>query len=114
MSVDKFGRNVDTVYSGINIANITNSFLRRDGGSIAIGAIDMNSHVIKNVTKPLSNQDIATKNSVDKNAITTAGRVVSVDIKLNVGFDIVRSLRCNDLKTGKNFTFLLRANTNVL
>ena len=42
MSVDEFGRNDDrttTVYTGINIANLTNSFLRRDGGNTAIGAI---------------------------------------------------------------------------
>ena len=34
MTVDKFGRNGDrttTVYTGINIVNLTNSFLRRDG-----------------------------------------------------------------------------------
>ena len=52
MPVDKFGRNGDrttaTVYTGINIANLANSFLRRDGGNTAIGAIDMNSHIIKN------------------------------------------------------------------
>ena len=33
MPVDKFGRNGDrttTVYTGINIANLTNSFIRRD------------------------------------------------------------------------------------
>ena len=43
MPVDKFRRNDDrttTVYTGINIANLTNSFLRRDGGNTAIGAID--------------------------------------------------------------------------
>ena len=34
MPVDKFGRNGDRatpVYTGINIANLTNSFLQRDG-----------------------------------------------------------------------------------
>ena len=36
MPVDKFGRNGDTVYIGINIANVTNSFLRRDGGNSAV------------------------------------------------------------------------------
>ena len=75
MPVDKFGRNVDRttpVYTGINIANLTNSFLRRDCGNTAIGAIYINSHVTKNVADPLSNQDIATKNYVEKNAITTA------------------------------------------
>ena len=52
MPEDKFGRNGDrttTVYIGINVANLTNSFLRRDGGNAAIEAIDMNSNIIKNV-----------------------------------------------------------------
>ena len=68
MTVDKFGRNGDRatpVYTGINIANLTNSFLRRDGGNTAIGTIDMKSHIIKNVADPLSNQDDATKNYVN-------------------------------------------------
>ena len=68
MPVDKFGRNdrTTTVYFGINIAHLTNSFLRRDGGNTAIEAIDMNSNIIKNVSDPLSNQDVATKNDVEK------------------------------------------------
>ena len=56
MPVDNFGRNGDrtiTVYTGINIADLTNSFLRRDGGNTAIGAIDINSNIIKNVADPL-------------------------------------------------------------
>ena len=61
MPVEKFGRNGNTVYTAINIANLTYIFLRRNGGNNAIGAIDMNSHIIKNVAYPLSNQDVATK-----------------------------------------------------
>ena len=84
MPLDKFGRNGDrttTVYNGINIPNLNNSFLRRDGGNTVIGAIDMNSHIIKNVANPLSNQDVASKNYVGTNALTIAGGVVSGDIK---------------------------------
>ena len=73
-------------------------------GNTAIGTIDMNSHIIKNEADPLSNRDVATKNYVDKNAITTDGGVVHGDIKLSVGFDLVRSLGCNDLTAGKKFT----------
>ena len=55
MRVDKCGRNgnrTTTIYIGINIANLTNSFLR-DGGNTAIGAVNINSNIIKNVTDPL-------------------------------------------------------------
>ena len=64
MPADKFERNGErptTVYTGINIANLINSFLRRDGGNITIGAIDMNNNIIKNVTDSLIYQDVATK-----------------------------------------------------
>ena len=79
MPVDTFGRNGDRIttdYTGINIANVIISFLRRDRGNTAIGAIDMNSNIIKNVSDPLSNQDVVTKNYVDTNAFTTAGGAV--------------------------------------
>ena len=39
MPEDKFGKNGDrtkTVYTGINIENLTNSFLRRDEGNTAM------------------------------------------------------------------------------
>ena len=71
MPVEKFGRNGDrttTVYTGINIANLTNSFLR-DGGNTAIGAIGLNRNIIKNVSDPVSNQDLATNNYIDTHTL---------------------------------------------
>ena len=67
----------------------------------------MNSHIIKNVADPLSNQNVATKNYVDTHAFTTADGIVSGDVKLNVDSDLVRSPGCNDLSAGKKFILLL-------
>ena len=62
----------------------------------------------------MSNHDIATKNYVDTHAFTPAGGVVTGDIKLSVGSDLVRSLGCNDLSVGKKFALLLRSDKNML
>ena len=59
-------------------------------------------------------KNVATQNYIDTNAFTTTGGVVSGDIKLNVGSDLVRSLGCNGLTTGKKFTLLLGTDTMML
>ena len=76
--------------------------------------MDMNSNIIKNVADPLLNQDVATNNYVDKTATINVGGVVSGDIKLNFGSDLVRCLWCYDLTTGKKFTLLLGTDSNML
>ena len=116
MPVDKFGRNGDRttpVYTGMNIANLTNSFLRRDGDNIAIGASDMNSQIIKKWGRSVV-KSRCRHNYVDTNAFTTAGGIVSGDIKSSVGSDLVRSLGFNDLSAGKKFILLLGIDTNML
>ena len=115
MPVDKFGRNGDratSVYTGINIANLTNTFLRRDGGNTAIGDSDMNSNIIKNVADPLSNQDVVTKNYMHTLAFSTAGGVVSGDVVLSS--DLVRILGCDKLSAGKKFLLMLGSYSNML
>ena len=110
MPVDKFGRNGDrttTIYSGINIANVTNSFLRRDEGNTAKGLLISIVILLKMYRIRCQIKVFATKNYVDTNAFTTASGVVSGDIKLSVGSDLVRSLGRIDMSAGKKFTFLL-------
>ena len=62
----------------------------------------------------MSNQDVATKNYVDTHAFTTVDGVVSGDIKLSVGSDLVRSLGCNDRSAGEKFALLLGTDSNML
>ena len=118
MPVDKFGRNGDrttTVYTGINIANLTNSFLRRDEGNTAIEAIDTNSNIIKNVSDPVSNQDVETKNYVDRNAFTRADGTVFDPILLNFSSNNPTVfLGCLSLDIGKEFLLLLGSDQNTL
>ena len=74
----------------------------------------MNSNIINNVSDPVSNQDVATKNYVTTHAFTTARGVVSGDIKLSVGADLVRSPECDDRSGGKKFTLRVGSVKNML
>ena len=58
----------------------------------------MNSHIIKNVADPLTNQDVANKNYVDTKAFCTrTGGTVSGDLLLKGGSNPTRFLGCLDI-----------------
>ena len=117
MPVNEYGRNGDrttTVYTRINIANLTNSFLRRDGGNTAIEAIDMNSNIIQNMYRIHCQIKMLQRKIMWTQTLLLLLAVLSDDIKLYVGSDLVRSLGCNDLTTGKKFTLPLGTERNML
>ena len=58
---------------------------------------------------PLSIQDVATMSG-----ITTARRYCVWWYKLDVGFDLIRSLGCSSLSTGEKFTLVLGTDSNIL
>ena len=71
MTVDKFGRMSDAgaVYTeGVSLRYINNNFLRRDGTNTATGSINMTGNTLTNVSNPVIDQDVATKNYVDTNS----------------------------------------------
>ena len=70
-------------------------------------------NIIKNALDPTLNQNVATKNYVDKNTITIVEGVMTSDIKISAVFDRVRSLGCTDLTLGKR-SLLTRATTQTL
>ena len=63
---------------------------------------------------PLSNQDVVTKNYIQKRAFSTAGVVVSGDVVLRIDSDLVRILGCDNLSAGKNLIIMLGSYSNML
>ena len=74
----------------------------------------MNSNIIKNVTDPLSNQDVVPKNYIHTHVFSTAGGVVSGDVVLRIGSDLIRILGCYNLSAGKKFILMLGSYSNML
>lgn len=86
MSVDKFGRppQFRSDSSGVSISYTNNNFLRRDGTNTATGSINMTGNTLTNVSNPVIDQDVATKNYVDSNVSVPAVTIVtSGSINLN-------------------------------
>jgi len=76
MPVDIFGRtdfandSTRVISQGINMKQVNDTFLRRDGGNAASSDIDLDSHKLINVADPAKDKDAANKEYVDSNAGT--------------------------------------------
>ena len=62
MTVDIFGRTPTAssqrvVSGGVTLTQVTNAFLRRDGGNTVTSNMNLDSHKIINVLNPTSDQD---------------------------------------------------------
>lgn len=75
MPVDIFGHTIGvhsrgrTETPGVSMSKANNTFLRRDGTSLAGRDINLNSHKLINVSDPTDSQDAATKSYVDINSV---------------------------------------------
>ena len=69
MSIDVFVESSTAVNtSGIQLYDVENYFLRKDGYNSATNNIDIGTNKIINVADPTNSQDAATKNYVDNNS----------------------------------------------
>ena len=86
MPVDKFGRmsDAEAVYTeGVSLRYINNNFLRRDGTNTATGSINMTGNTLTNVSNPVIDQDVATKNYVDTNKVSKSGDTMTGHLNMS-------------------------------
>ena len=62
----------------------------------------------------MSNQDVVTKNYIHTHAFSTAGGIVSGDVVLRIGSELIRILGCDDLSAGEKFILMMGSYLNML
>ena len=103
MIVDKFRRSGSrsvATQTKITVANLSNTFLKRDGTHTVADTTDMNGNRIKNVAYSATNQDAASKNYADKNTIAVKDDVCR-DQLLAVGSGPIKKMSCSNVTEGK-------------
>ena len=96
MSIDVFGESSTAVYtSGIQLYDVENYFLRKDGYNSATNDIDIGTNKIINVADPTNSQDAATKNYVDN----SSQKSTYLGIDANSSFSSL-GLKLQNLPTG--------------
>ena len=121
MSVNKFGdsggdRYITPVSSsiGLTMSQITNVFLRRDGGNNAVGVLDMNNHKIVGIADPAGPSDAVNKKYVDQNTVNSSGDLMTGNLIFKTGNNPSLTLGCNDLRGNKRFNLILGSTQNLL
>jgi len=99
MPVDKFGRRYyernyvvtqkqgpvdESPSSGLTLAEMQSTFLRKDGSNSAIASINMAGNTLTNVSNPVDDHDVANKVYVDENAgVSKNGDMMLGDLDMN-------------------------------
>ena len=118
MFISKFGFAYDKgsreIYDGVSQSYVNNNFLRRDGTTSCTGSLDMTGNTLTNVSDPVNEHDVATKNYVDNNFLH-ADDTGAIDMGGNAITNISNPINEQDAVT-KNYAdnnFLHRDGTSV-
>ena len=99
---------------GINVSEINNLFLRRDGANAATGDLNMGNHRILNVTDPTDPSDLVNKRYADGRFVSKNGDAVTGNLLFKVRNNPMIILGCNDLNDAKLFKIMLGNAGNVI
>ena len=98
----------------MNVADINNIFLRRDGANPASGDLNMNNHRILNVIDPTDPTDLVNKRYADGRFVSKSGDAMIGNLLFKVRNNPMIILGCNDLNDTKLFRIMLGNAGNVI
>ena len=120
MPVNKFGSSGGIEYdvvsrgSDIDMIQINNMYLRRDGTNKVSGELDMNGFRLTNLANGTSSLDAVTRQYADRFKIGKSGGEMTGDLIFKTANKPSILLGCNDLRGSGLFSILLGNNSNML